>query len=167
MVLKFKPNGFFSFVDFTICPSISKINMLTKKQTLFSLFIFMLFASCSSSGKVTTNQDGKQLIFGSGGGFTGIYTSYELYENGEVFTLLPDSTLKPIKKLRKKQACAIFEQAGKLKIAQPAFNHPGNMTWFIKYQADGAITEYKWGDANVSVPTEIKDFYNQLNTIVK
>jgi len=141
--------------------------MLTKKQTLFSLFILMLFASCSSSGKVTNEKDAKRLIFGSGGGFTGIYTTYELNEDGSVFTVLPDSTLKPLKKIRKKLTHEIFEQAGKIKVAQPAFNHSGNMTWFIKYQADGAVIEYKWGDATVSVPNEIKDFYNQLNTIVK
>jgi hypothetical protein len=136
-------------------------------RILFSLFIIALFTSCSSSGKVTGDPNGRRLNFGNGGGFTGIYTSYELYGDGNVFIVLPDSTLKPFKKLKKKIANELFSQADKLKIAQPSFNHPGNMTWFIKYHADGAITEYKWGDTNITVPDKIKDLYNQLNTIVK
>lgn len=136
-------------------------------RILLSLFIIILFASCSSSGSIKNDPKSQRLIFGNGGGFTGIYTSYELYEDGNVLIILPDSTLKPIKKLRKKKTSELFSQADKLKIAQPAFNHPGNMTWFIKYQADGTITEYRWGDANTTVPYEIQDFYNQLNSIIK
>ena len=137
------------------------------KQILLSLFIITLFASCSTSAKVTNDPDSRRLVFGNGGGFTGIYTTYMLQEDGNVFALLPDSTLQPVKKLRKKQARDIFAQADKLKTAQAAFNHPGNITWFIKYHANGSVSEYKWGDADISVPNEIKDLYNQLNTIVK
>ncbi|MDO9256389.1 MAG: hypothetical protein Q7U54_12810 [Bacteroidales bacterium] len=137
------------------------------KRILISLLLIAFFASCSSSGKVTSDPNSRRLIFGNGGGFTGIYTRYELFEDGNVFILLPDNTLQPRKKIRKKKAQELFSQADKLKIAQPQFNHPGNMTWFITIQADGIITEYKWGDSNVSVPIIIKDLYNQLNTIVK
>lgn len=135
-------------------------------RILLFLIIIVSLASCSSSGKVKNDSNGKRLIFGNGGGFTGIYTNYELDENGEVFTLLADSTLMPIKKLRKKQTREIFEQAAKLKITTPEFNHPGNMSSFIKYEAKEALTEYKWGDTNVSVPNEILDLFNKLNTIV-
>ncbi len=136
-------------------------------RILFFFFMITLFVSCSSSGKVTKDPSGQKLIFGNGGGFTGIYTTYELCEDGSLFSLHPDQTKQLVKKLRKKQTREIFEKAGKIKLTQPAFDHPGNMTWFIKYQAVGTVTEYKWGDSNTVVPNEIKDFYNQLNTIVK
>ena len=136
-------------------------------RLLFILFIITLFASCSSSSKVTNESAGQRLVFGNGGGFTGIYTTYELCEDGSLFSLHTDQTKQVVKKLRKKQTREILEPAGKIKTAQPAFDHPGNMTWFIKYQVDGTVTEYKWGDSNSVVPNEIKDFYNQLNSIVK
>jgi len=136
-------------------------------RILISIFILTLFVSCSTTGKVTNDTVSKHLIFGNGGGFTGIYTSYKIQEDGSVFALLPDSTFKPVKKLKKKEARSLFEQADKIKITQPVFNHPGNMTWFIKYRVNGAETVYIWGDSNVSVPTEIKDLYNKLNTIIK
>jgi hypothetical protein len=136
-------------------------------RILLSLFIISLFASCSSSGKAKSDSNSRRLIFGNGGGFTGIYNRYELFEDGNVFILLPDNTLQPLKKIRKKKACELFSHADKLQIAQPEFNHPGNMTWFIKFQANGKITEYKWGDSNNSVPNDIEDLYNQLSTIVK
>lgn len=139
---------------------------MTTRNLLF-LFIATLFASCSSSSNLTENPDGKRLVFGTGGGFTGMYSIYELNEDGNLFAIFPDSISKPVKKLRRKQSRNIFAQADKLKLAQPAFNHPGNMTSFIKYKTDGVLSEYIWGDPNVSVPTEIKDLYSQLNSIVK
>ena len=96
-----------------------------------------------------------------------MYSIYELNEDGNLFAILPDSTSKPLKKLKRKQTRNIFAQADKLKLAQPAFNHPGNMTSFIKYVSDSVLTEYKWGDPNVSVPAEIRDLYSQLKSIVK
>jgi hypothetical protein len=138
-----------------------------KNRILLSLFLIASFASCSSPGKVTRDPNGQRLIFGNGGGFTGIYTNYELYEDGNIFIFRPDSTLQPLKKLRKKQTHDIFMQASKLKISQPEFNHPGNMTWFIKYKVNGVTTEYKWGESNAPAPGEIQDFYNQLNSIIK
>jgi amino acid permease len=136
-------------------------------RILLTLFVAVFFASCSSPGKITNDTDSQRLIFGSGGGFTGMYTSYGLYEDGRLFSLLADSTQKQLKKLRKKQTRDIFALANNLKLAIPAFNHPGNMSSFINFRVYGVSTEYKWGDPNVSVPGEIKDFYSQLNAIVK
>jgi hypothetical protein len=136
-------------------------------RIFLSLLAVALLASCSTSGKVKNGTNADHLTFGTGGGFTGIYTSYELDEDGRVFELQPDSILKPLKKLRKKKTRNIFEQATKLKLSQSAYIHPGNITNFITYKADSVLTTYKWGDPNISVPIEIKDLYNQLNSIVK
>lgn len=136
-------------------------------RILLSFCILALFNSCSSSGKLANDATSEKLVFGSGGGFTGMYVSFEIDKDGRVFNILPDKSLNEVKKLRKRQTREIFAEAGQLKISQPAFNHPGNMTWFIKYSITGDSTEFKWGDANFSVPGEIKDFYTQLNTIVK
>ncbi len=136
-------------------------------RILLSFFIVTLFTSCSSSGKLANNATSEKLIFGSGGGFTGIYMSFEIYKDGRVFNILPDNSQSKVNKLRKKQTREMFSQAGNLKVNHPAFSHPGNMTYFIKYKFAGDSTEYKWGDSNFSVPNEIKDFYTKLNTIVK
>lgn len=138
-----------------------------KKLILFSAFMLTLFASCSSTGKVTNEPIGKRLKFGNGGGFTGIYTSYELHDDGLLFALKSDNSKQQLKKLRKKQTREIFELAEKLKVSQPGFDHPGNMTSFINYEANGVTTEYKWGETNITVPAGIQDLYTKLNTIVK
>lgn len=135
-------------------------------KILLLLTIPALFASCASSGKVTGDFAQQRLVFGNGGGFTGIYTSYELNDEGTVFTLLPDSSLQKVNRIRKKQTRALFTQADKLITAHPAFNHPGNITWFIKYYKGNKLHEFKWGDHTMPVSSEIKDFYNQLITIV-
>jgi len=136
-------------------------------RILLFIFIVTLFASCSSTGKVADSAKREKLIFGSGGGFTGMYVSFEIHQDGRVFNILPDNSQSRVKKLSKKHTREIFKQADKLKLNHPSFNHPGNMTWFIKYNFAGDSTEYKWGESQFSVPNEIKDFYTQLNTIVK
>lgn len=138
-----------------------------KIKILIFIGIYALFASCASSGKVSDDSTHPRLIFGNGGGFTGNYTSYQLQDDGRVYSMLPDSSRQKINRIGKKQTRSILTQADKLKLAHPAFNHPGNITWFISYQTINEIIEYKWGDINVPVPTEIKDFYNQLITTVK
>jgi len=136
-------------------------------RILLSFFIIALFTSCSSSGKLADDKKSEKLIFGSGGGFTGKYISFEIHKDGHVFNILSDNLQNEVKKLRKKQTREIFTQVNKLKLNQPAFNHPGNMTWFIKCWNAGDSTEFKWGDSNFSAPNEIKEFYTQLNSIVK
>jgi len=136
-------------------------------KILLLIGISAIFASCATSGKVSDDSSHPRLIFGNGGGFTGIYTSYELSDKGHVFALLADSSRQKVNHIRKKQTRDLFTQADKLMVAQPAFNHPGNITWFIKYYKGNELFEFKWGDDTMPVSSEIIDFYNQLNTIVK
>ena len=131
-------------------------------RMLLLICIATLFVSCSSSGKVTGNSTRPSLIFGNGGGFTGIYTIYKLNDDGRVYSVLPDSTQQRINHINKKKTRALFSQADQLKMTEPAFNHPGNITWFIRYKKGNELVEFKWGDSKVPVPDEIKNLYNQL-----
>ena len=137
----------------------------------FRILLFIcttaLFASCSSSGKLQGDASQPRLVFGNGGGFTGVYTIYQLDDDGRVYSMLPDSSRQKINRISKKQTRTLFTQADKLKMAYPAFNHPGNITWYIQYQTDEELLEFKWGDSNVPVPAEIKNLYDQLITTVK
>lgn len=143
-----------------------KTLLMTTKIFLF-ICITALIASCSSTGKLAADSMEKRLVFGNGGGFTGIYTAYELRGDGQVYALLPDNSQRLVKRIKKKQTHAIFIEAEKLRTTQPDFNHPGNLTWFIKLFSGNEQTEFKWGDSNVSVPAEITELYNRLYTIVK
>ena len=136
------------------------------KRILFFLLAATLFGACSSSGKSTADTE-KRVVFGNGGGFTGQYITYQLNSDGRVFTLLADSSKQLLKKLRKKQTREIFTQADKIKKTRPAFSQPYNMTWFIRYYSGNEVAEYKWGDPEMPVADEIRDFYTQLNAIVK
>lgn len=138
---------------------------MTIRILLFLLSI-TLFGACSSTGKSTADSE-KRLVFGNGGGFTGQYTMHQLNSDGRVFVVLADSSKQLLKKVRKKQSREIFAQADKLQDTQPAFSQPYNMTWFITYFAGNKVTEYKWGAPDMPVDAEIKDFYTQLNAIVK
>lgn len=135
-------------------------------RILFFLLITALFGSCSSSGKVTADTD-KSIVFGNVGGFSGQYTTYKLNTDGRIYLLHADSSQQQIKKLRKKQTSEIFSHADKIQNTLPEFSHPYNMTWFLTYYNEKEAVEYKWGDPAVPVAAEIKDLYNQLNSIIK
>lgn len=131
-------------------------------RILFFICTITLFASCASTNKTTAVSDSPRLIFGNGGGFTGAYTIFELKADRRVFALLPDSAQHQVKRISNNQAKALFAQADKLRASHPSFNYPGNMTWFIQYHVNNEIVEYKWGDTEKLIPSEVKDFYTQL-----
>lgn len=137
--------------------------MLMVQRILVLMCIVVLFASCSSSRSVVTAESAQpRLVFGNGGGFTGVYTSYKLENDGRVYSLLPDSSWVKTNRINKKQCRKLFSQAEVLKNTQPATDYPGNITWFVLYNTGNELVEYKWGDFNVAAPEQIINLYNQL-----
>jgi len=104
-----------------------------------------------------------RLLFGNGGGFAGIETTYTLLENGQLFkTDSKAPALLEVTGTKKKAANALFETAESLGLLKLEFSHPGNIYQFIEFQDDGQKKRIVWGDTEHPVDTKIKDFYGQL-----
>lgn len=128
----------------------------------------LLFWFCKHTRYTADNLPTQQLRFGNGGGFTGKETVFVLLENGQIFSKSLDGALTEVAKVKSKKAKEQFDTATKLGLNMLNFQHPGNMYYFLEVPAaDGKTNRVTWGDNNAPIPTEIKDFYQQLMGLVK
>jgi len=143
--------------------------MKTKLIYFLITFIFLIsISTCFSQKYSSTNLPDKQLVFGSGGGASGQVKKYILLENGQLFSYnsLKKKT-KEIKKANKEEAAKIFADLKALDLEKMNFNHPGNMTYFIRKKEGVDETEVRWGSPDHQEPAEIKEFYKRLTALVK
>ena len=80
------------------------------KQTLFYLIALIICAATACAPKYSASKlPAEQIIFGNGGGFAGIETSFLLLDNGQIFKKIgQDSVWAAIKSANKKIAKQYF-----------------------------------------------------------
>ena len=105
-----------------------------------------------------------QIVFGSGGGFTGIVKEYCLLDDGRIVTKeAKDTTFNIVARIGKAKATACFEDSKKMKLSTMKFSEPGNLYQFIAVKEPG-LPENRivWGDKDQPVLENIKTFYKTL-----
>ncbi|RMG86089.1 MAG: hypothetical protein D6714_04770 [Bacteroidetes bacterium] len=139
----------------------------------YSLLIFAAFAGlffqCKSQKYTPETFPERQIIFGEGGGFSGVVTEYILLENGQLFkhSSLKPGEYEPLKRLKKKATKAIFDRLAELRLHKFDIDHPGNLYYFIRItdpEIDHTIT---WGAADYVLREEIMDFYKSLRNLLR
>lgn len=134
----------------------------------FWLLVFCAISACSSAKFTVGSLPKQQLIFGSGGGFTGKYDSNLLLENGQIFKKdFLNSQFIEQKGIRKRKARAFFRAADELELGQMDFNHPGNLSMFLEFQTDSTTARVTWGDPNFAVNQKVKDLHVALSGLIK
>lgn len=131
--------------------------------------VILLVGSCKTAQFTHPDDDsGRKIIIGEGGGFTGQTTKVILLENGQYFsqTVYPQGTTA-IGTLKRKDTREIFERFDELNFTEIDFQHPGNMTYFIGHQSEGAYHEVKWGDSSFPPPEKITSFYQFFRSKVQ
>ncbi len=125
--------------------------------------VLLLLNGCHRQRYTPATFPGKQLTFGSGGGFTGQVVEYTLLENGQLFqnnTLTKE--IKPLQRLDWKKRKWAFAEAEKLSLDKLSFNHPGNLYYFIQVKQGESSHRVTWGDPTATTPPALEDFYKQL-----
>ncbi len=132
-----------------------------------ALLCTLLQLGCRSGQLDLQTYKGPQLIFGSGGGFSGSTTSYILIENGQLFKMnsLAGDTIA-LSDVKRKVTKDLFQEYEKLASQQPYFNHPGNLYYFIEQKNAGKKTRITWGDTQHTVPDSVMTFYQKLQNII-
>lgn len=129
---------------------------------LLPIILLLIMNSCK------TTEPGRTFTIGKGGGFTGKYDVYLVKSNGDVFKVVKDQpTSELVIKIDKKQIAEIFKQFDQLNIKEANFSHPGNITSFIRYSADGKIYEIKWGSNNEVPPRIYIDFFEKVWNLIR
>lgn len=145
-----------------------------KATTIYIFLLISLLPSIFSSGcrvqqATPDSYRGKQLIFGSGGGFTGASLSYVLLDNGQLFSTDSNSGIGTdtkkytlLKKLPKTITRQLFSKAVELQLEQLTFSHPGNISYFIGLNNTHTTQRITWGDHRHKAPEGAENLYHQL-----
>ncbi len=125
--------------------------------------LLLLFSYCKSPEFSADNLPAQQLRFGSGGGITGVYTTYILLENGQLFRhhSLTDS-LESLPELKRRQARRLWSEAEDLRLGERRFHQPGNMSYFLEMRTDSLQHRLTWNDNDQPSRTDVLDFYQKL-----
>jgi hypothetical protein len=135
------------------------------KKLIYILLAIQL-AGCASTkiqGPV------RSLIFGNGGGFTGIQNVYQLKNNKQLCKLKMNGDMDTCYqiKLSNKQIEQIFTTADQLRKKYMGFKNPGNIYTYLNLSGDlNTIPEFTWGQNGFTPPVDVVTFYNQLNSLV-
>ncbi len=115
------------------------------------LFVFLLavgslllWQSCRTTKYNIEEYKGDRLVFGSGGGFTGMVKEYSVLPNGQLFKEYGGSLIEE-EKLKRRKIKKLFKKAEKMGLLEMKYNKPGNMYYFIKYKKGEDMVELVWG----------------------
>ncbi|MES2734131.1 MAG: hypothetical protein V4714_20455 [Bacteroidota bacterium] len=145
------------------------MNQISKRMKCLLVFgLAIVFLSACQAQKYTPSDfQGKQLTFGSGGGFTGQVIQYTLLENGQLFQSHGlTKEVKELKGVSRTKSEQLFGQAEKLDLAKLDFNHPGNLYHFIHIKRGNTIQKVTWGSIQDKVPSEVEALYQELKAVI-
>lgn len=127
------------------------------------LGILALFFSCRSGKEAPDSYSRKQLIFGTGGGFTGAIEQYVLLENGYLYTHnVLSEEYQEIGKISKKACRKFFQQADTLDIASRSFSNPGNKYFYLEVKDSAHQNRITWGDNKIPIDEGYSKLYRSL-----
>lgn len=124
-------------------------------KKVFPILIMFLLSSCSTC-KVAMYSPIHEIQFGSGGGFAGEITTYNLKADGSLWR-----QEQRIKKLSCDSLSAIYELVEQL--PKEEYIHPGNAYSFIKLVYHDTTYYYTWTWAN-KPDQKIIELYTKLNS---
>ncbi len=122
-----------------------------------ALLLLLLLNTCATD-KLAQQTGVEEITFGSGGGFTGKVTSYELNTNGQLTEKENPNGLS--KKLSKESTSQLFALAQGLKTY--SFNKPDNLYSFIEIRAKKNTNRIVWGFGSTQVSEQTTQLFNKL-----
>ncbi len=136
---------------------------------LFSIcLIALLVWGCKTKQYTLEEYQDPQISFGSGGGFTGMYTRFTLFENGQIFKKGgSEKEFSAFANANKNDVTQVFKNYEVLQINDIELNEPGNMNYYIEYKDKDKTHKITWGGVNKQPSENLKLFYGLLNNLVK
>jgi hypothetical protein len=139
-------------------------------KKIIPLFVLttMLFSYCKVVKYTPDKLPVRQLIFGNGGGFAGIETTYILLDNGQIFKQVGvDSNYQELKPVNRKKAKELFENAKTLQLFKLDIDRPGNLYYFVRDISEQLDSKVTWGAGDYFPPQGLVFLYKDLAAMVK
>ncbi len=131
----------------------------------FSLLLvssLFFWQGCKTTKHTIEEYKGNYLVFGSGGGFTGMVKEYWVLPNGQLFKGNGGAHPMEEKKLKRRKIKKLFKKAEKMGLLQTEYNKPGNMYYFIKYKKGEEAVELVWGREQQLLNSSLDSLYNEF-----
>ncbi len=111
---------------------------------------------------------GRQIMVGSGGGFTGASTTYYLLENGKLFGRRSrDTTYTFIGQQTAANTKRVFSSVEvSCKIKTTKFDEPGNTYKFVQWRKGKLAYKVSWGAAGKKVPANYPKVYDAFMAMI-
>lgn len=111
---------------------------------------------------------GRQIMVGNGGGFTGFTTTYYLLQNGKLFGRRSrDTTFTFIRQRSTATTKRMFSRVeNTCKIKKTKFNNPGNRYKFVRWRKGKLEYAVTWGDVGKTVPASYSTFYDSFMSMI-
>ena len=133
------------------------------KGAFLLLFTLLFMLSCSAVKKKPLEHNGNSIIFGDGGGFSGIENSILINDDGKIYELKNRrSSYSFIKKMDSNDVDQLFNVIDVLGIMDIELNSPGNSYKFIELKMGESEKRLVWSASNAS--EDIKILYKILHT---
>lgn len=127
----------------------------------------LLFTQCKVVKYTPDKLPTKQVIFGEGGGFAGVESSYTLLENGQIFKQVgTESTYKELKAIKPKAAKEVYEKVNSLQLFKMDIERPGNMYYFLQDVNEAIDSRVTWGSGDYVPPSSVIAVYKDLKELV-
>ncbi len=129
------------------------------KSIIILLFVLISF-SCKSPMELFQNYQGAKISIGSGGGFSGEYNEYILFDNGNLYhknTLRNEIVF--LGSVSENEAKQIFKNYFNLNFDDINLNSPGNFSYYIKFEENDKNHKLIWANSS-EIDPKIKVFYD-------
>ncbi len=139
---------------------------MLKQHTSMKFISFLFTITLLSCGMCKKNSETgpAQVLFGSGGGFTGAVISYSLSSDGALNKIEGEKNIS-LKTIDKKTAEGLLTKAKALKDYH--YNTPDNMNCFIEIKSKDFNEKYVWGMNAVKIDARLKQLYDDLMALTK
>ncbi len=128
----------------------------------------LITLGCSKKNVIPSAYSGDMMIVGSGGGFTGAYSTYYILDDGAIYRQnMQDTVFVKIGELSKKVVKHQFRMYDDMKLGELELNDPGNRYHYLTYR-DKSKNEHKiqWGKSTLE-DKRISIFHDNLMKLIK
>ncbi len=139
-----------------------------KTITTVLLMAVLLLPACKVVKYTPEKWPDRRLLWGQGGGFTGVETTYTLLPNGQIFVKKGvEAGWQELKSVKKKTAAKYFETAASLQLYKLDIDKPGNMYYFVHEITPATDSKCIWGAGDYLPPEGLVALYRELTELVK
>lgn len=146
-----------------------------KTTCLLSAFLLASLSACAKENKSSAAGAGAvpkdfHLVFGEGGGFTGLWQGHTVTAAGVIYSWKgrrPGENQRPAGRLSGKQVQALWQEIQRAGFFAQEWNERGNMTAVLRVTANGATREWAWvpssgSSAAKTAPQQLQRFCHNL-----